>query len=260
MKTFDADRNDVITHDEVSELFVNPENGEKDKVGVMKTIICLRKHLGEKFDTALKQLIAELDGDWNRKVGKEELKNWEGKIQIYQGFSADKLMEQFDKNGDGQLSEEEMRAIFTNSDGALDVAGVTELLQALQMRKRAEFDAALKALIIEMDSDGNRKIGEAELKKCYPISAAHIMQKLDKNSDGQLTTEEIEPMFRNLDGTLNVAGVCGIVQALQDRKKEQNLLKVVQEEEEDKSVGGDIFPDEETDKQKEDQVGGDVLS
>ncbi len=112
---------------------------------------------------------------------------------------------QFDKNKDGKLTKEEvperMQGIFARNDGNQDgvltreelVQGATKQSQASERAeggRRGGGMMKMDPVFSALDTDRNGEISEAEWK-----NASKALAKLDKNSDGQLTADEVRPNF-----------------------------------------------------------------
>jgi Ca2+-binding EF-hand superfamily protein len=83
------------------------------------------------------------------------------------------LIKKFDKDGDGQLSEEERKA-------------AREAMEA----RRGEFQ---KKMLEQFDKDGDGKLSEEERKAAREAGEAkrkEILEKYDKDGDGKLSEEE----------------------------------------------------------------------
>ena len=131
----------------------------------------------------------------------------EGEPGETQPPSADEMVRTlmaFDKNGDGQLTRDElperMQGLFDRADG--DKNGV---LTADEIRKSAQATAApggrggrgeggdfmrMDPILAALDADSDGEISAGEI-----AAAATTLKKLDKNGDGQLTEDEVRPSF-----------------------------------------------------------------
>lgn len=108
---------------------------------------------------------------------------WHGKKR-YKGWGMERLMERFDVDGDGKLTQ-------------------------------AEVDEARKALLAKHDGDGDGKLTLAEFEKLWLEVMRQRMvrgfQRIDRDGDAAITSEEflkpfskvVERMDRNDDGALD---------------------------------------------------------
>jgi len=81
-----------------------------------------------------------------------------------------KMLEKFDKDGDGKLSEEELKAAHE--------AG------------RARMEAHRKEMLKRFDKDGDGKLNQEERKTMRETMRKELLEKYDKDGDGKLNKEE----------------------------------------------------------------------
>ncbi len=93
-----------------------------------------------------------------------------GKFRRPQGPPPKEIVEKFDKDGDGQLSEEERKAM-------------REELRAMWEKKRDE-------ALAKYDADGDGKLSEDERRAMREEKKKEILAKYDKDGDGKLSKEE----------------------------------------------------------------------
>lgn len=85
------------------------------------------------------------------------------------------ILKEFDKDGDGKLSQEE---------------------------RQAAREARQKAMLEKFDADGDGKLSEDERKKMQETVRAERLKQFDKDGDGKLSKEERQamPRFRDRQG------------------------------------------------------------
>lgn len=76
------------------------------------------------------------------------------------------ILEKFDKDGDGKLSDEEKKAMH----------------EAMEARRKEKFK--------EFDTDGDGKLSEEERAKMKEAHKAEMLKKFDTDGDGELSEEE----------------------------------------------------------------------
>ena len=81
------------------------------------------------------------------------------------------MLKEFDKDGDGKLSEDERTAMRT------------------AMQARAEEQR--KALLAKYDADGDGKLGPEEAAKARADRQKEMLEKFDEDKDGKLSPEEL---------------------------------------------------------------------
>jgi hypothetical protein len=86
------------------------------------------------------------------------------------------MMKQFDKDGDGQLSEEERKAM-------------REKMQSRMEEQRKE-------MLEKFDADKDGKLSPEEREKARDAHQAMMLEKFDKDGDGKLSAEERKAMPR----------------------------------------------------------------
>ena len=86
------------------------------------------------------------------------------------------MIKQFDKDGDGQLSEEERKAM-------------RETLQSRMQERRKE-------MLEKFDADKDGELSEEERSKAQAAHRAQMLEKFDKDGDGKLSPEERKAMPR----------------------------------------------------------------
>lgn len=93
------------------------------------------------------------------------------------------ILKEFDKDGDGNLSEDERKAM-------------RETMKARMEERR-------KQLLEKYDADGDGKLSEEEAAKARADRQAEMLRKYDKDGDGKLSDEErsaIPPFERGPGG------------------------------------------------------------
>jgi EF hand len=80
------------------------------------------------------------------------------------------ILKEFDKDGDGKLSDEERKAM-------------REAMEARMKERRKE-------MLEKYDADGDGKLSEEEIAKARADRQAEILKKYDKDGDGKLSEEE----------------------------------------------------------------------
>jgi hypothetical protein len=80
------------------------------------------------------------------------------------------IVKEFDKDGDGKLSEDERKA----------------MREALKVR----MEDRRKQMLEKYDADGDGKLSEAEIAKARADRQAELLKKYDKDGDGKLSEEE----------------------------------------------------------------------
>jgi len=80
------------------------------------------------------------------------------------------MLKEFDKDGDGKLSETEMTA--------------------MQEARKAKWEAQQKATLAKYDADGDGKLSEEEAGKARADRQAETLKKYDKDNDGKLRDED----------------------------------------------------------------------
>jgi len=98
-----------------------------------------------------------------------------------------KMMEKFDTNGDGELSEEERAAAKAEMEARRDER------RAEMEKKRAEF-------LGKYDTDGDGELSEEERKAAREARKAEMLAKYDKNGDGELSEGERNQMRKDFEG------------------------------------------------------------
>lgn len=157
-------------------------------------------------------VLAALDADKDGTISAPELQ------------SAPVALKALDKDSDGQIAATELRPagggadrwkqLDTNGDGRLDKSEIPERMQPMIQRADSDGDGSLSeaelakmaemgpgrggrggaprdAVASTIDTDGDQKLSAAEI-----AASAQSLAKLDKNSDGKLTGEELMPGFR----------------------------------------------------------------
>lgn len=85
------------------------------------------------------------------------------------------ILKEFDKDGDGKLSEEER----------------TEMRTVMSERRKARHAEVLK----RFDADGDGKLSEEERKTAHDTILKEMLVKYDANGNGELDREEHRAMF-----------------------------------------------------------------
>lgn len=114
------------------------------------------------------------------------------------GDRAAMLIEEFDANGDGAISQEEIAAAQaarfaaadTNGDGALSV---DELLAAQEERMQNRRAAAIERFIERFDTDGDGVLSPEEASELSD-RRARMFDLADANDDGSVTLAELEEL------------------------------------------------------------------
>ena len=86
------------------------------------------------------------------------------------GRPSAEMVKQFDKDGDGKLSDEERKAMHE--------AG------------KAKREERQKAMIAKFDKDGDGKLNDEERAAAKAAHEAEMIKKFDKDGDGKLSDEE----------------------------------------------------------------------
>jgi Ca2+-binding EF-hand superfamily protein len=86
------------------------------------------------------------------------------------------LIKEFDKDGDGKLSDEER--------------------QAMRESMRARMEARKKEMLERFDADQDGKLSDAERENARKTIKAEMLEKYDKDGDGKLSKEERASMPR----------------------------------------------------------------
>lgn len=127
------------------------------------------------------------------------------------GFNGDNLLDQhtqlttllaqYDTNGDGRLSSDEINAAraaeFTAGDS--DSSGGLSLaeLQAMQVKRQSD---ELSARFAVLDSDSSGAVSEAELQAMHPLDSAvtaAVFKLADSDSSGGLNLAELQVLEDN---------------------------------------------------------------
>lgn len=80
------------------------------------------------------------------------------------------LLKEFDKDGDGKLSEDERKAM-------------REAMEARMKERRQK-------MLEKYDADGDGKLSEEEIAKARADRQAEMLKKYDKDGDGKISEEE----------------------------------------------------------------------
>ncbi|MFC4993047.1 EF-hand domain-containing protein [Rubritalea tangerina] len=140
---------------------------------------------GGRFD---KEVMERFDKDGDGKLSDEERKEARDAIAKRYGSRGDKmqkeLLKRFDKDGDGKLSEDERR----------------ELRRSWEKRKRGHsewMEQAKKRFMLQFDEDGDGQLSEEEKAKAKEVIAERmselkkeLIEKYDLDGDGTLSEEE----------------------------------------------------------------------
>lgn len=103
-------------------------------------------------------------------------------------------LKQFDANGDGKISLDEIQsgrkaeaaALDANGDGKLSA---DELVAGEMRRIQTGVEARVKARIAALDTDGDGMLSAAEL--AMPPAPSRMFERLDANNDGVLSEDEL---------------------------------------------------------------------
>lgn len=103
-------------------------------------------------------------------------------------------LKQFDANGDGKISLDEIQsgrkaeaaALDANGDGKLSA---DELVAGEMRRIQTGVEARVKARIAALDTDGDGMLSAAEL--AMPPAPSRMFERLDANNDGVLSDDEL---------------------------------------------------------------------
>jgi Ca2+-binding EF-hand superfamily protein len=112
-------------------------------------------------------LVIEFDADGDGKLSKEEL-------EAARAAKKAEFLARFDTDGDGELSKEEC-------------AAARETLREEAEARRA---AKYAELLAEFDSDGDGKLSEEEMAAARAAKKAEILAEFDVDGDGELNEEE----------------------------------------------------------------------
>lgn len=127
-----------------------------------------------------------------------------------------KFIQQFDKDGDGVLSEEEREAarawmmkrrkdaeatkrkvalkFDTDGDGKIS----SDEWRAIQSKVKAHEKKAREELIAKYDADGDGKLSGKEKKQAHAAEKAAMLEKYDLDGDGELNLEEMKRAFDDM--------------------------------------------------------------
>lgn len=126
------------------------------------------------------------------------------------------LFVQFDKNGDGKISRDELIDVFkeeghsdkeidriikkidSNNDGVIEYE---EFIRAFSNQETLLSEENLRAAFTHFDIDGSEKIDIEELKLVFSGTEVNIkkeMHLIDKNKDGKIDFEEFKKMMMKL--------------------------------------------------------------
>jgi len=107
----------------------------------------------------------------------------------------ERIMEELDTNGDGQIAKSEIEAkrasafaeADANGDGALSQAEFTAFTEAKRAERRAKREAEMFA---RLDTDGDGMVTAAE----FNTREMKMFDRVDANGDGVVTQDEMEAM------------------------------------------------------------------
>lgn len=107
----------------------------------------------------------------------------------------ERIMEELDTNGDGQIAKSEVEAkrasafaeADANGDGAVSQSEFSAFTEAKREEKRAEREAAMFS---RLDTDGDGVVSDAE----FNTREMKMFERVDADGDGVISEEEMEEM------------------------------------------------------------------
>ena len=111
------------------------------------------------------------------------------------GAGFEQMIAEFDANGDGAITQEEVDTVLaerfaaadTNGDGLLSA---DEAFAAAEARRAERMRTRTESMVSRLDADGDGLLSADEVASGGP--ASRIFDRLDANDDGTLSAEELE--------------------------------------------------------------------
>lgn len=111
------------------------------------------------------------------------------------GAGFEQMIAQFDANGDGAITQEEVDTVLAERFAAADADGdgllsADEAFAAAEARRAERMRTRTEAMVSRLDDDGDGLLSAEEVASGGP--ASRIFDRLDADDDGTISAEELE--------------------------------------------------------------------